>query len=409
MKPRSNFIALISADIGSALGSQVSLVAIPWLVLSITGDPTDMGLAVAAEVIPYLLASMLLTPLADRLGLRRSSVCCDLVSALSLAAIALMHGTGLGWLLLLIALTGALRGVGDRTKHVLLRSAAMRAGYPMIRVTSLYEGLSRTSMLIGTSLGGLLIVWFGARGAVSFDAASFAVCALVVGGLVAGQPADPITESAPQERYLVALRGGFGYLRSDRVLSTMLATTFMINFFGNAATTVFIPVWARDVLHSPEALGFTLGAYAAGALAGTVIFTVLADRVPRYRVFLIGALISCAPRLLVVGLSSNLALVMLVSVIAGLGIASVNPILGAAMYERVPDGLQTRVIGLCTTVSFMGIPIGALIGGWAVTRFGLHSTLITAAVICLVINSVPLLDQRRITLGRPVPAEAGRA
>jgi MFS family permease len=83
----------------------------------------------------------------------------------------------------------------------------------------------------------------------------------------------------------------------------------------------------------------------------------------------------------------------------------VNPILGAAMYERVPDALQTRVIGLCTTVSFIGIPIGALVGGWAVTRFGLRPTLITAGLACLVVNGAPLLGQRRSSLSRPVPPE----
>jgi predicted MFS family arabinose efflux permease len=409
MSVRANFIALISADITSALGSQISLVAIPWLVLISTGDPTDMGFAGAAEMVPYLLSSMLLTPVADRIGLRVSSVFCDLISAIAVGLIAIMRGSGLGWLLLLIAVAGALRGVGDRTKHVLLRGAALSAQYPMIRVTSLYEGLSRMSTLIGAPLGGLLIVWFGARGAVGVDAASFAVCALVVAGLVTGSSAEPGVQPAVTEPYLVALRGGFRYLRSDRVLSSMLATIFAINIFANAATLVFIPVWAREVLHSPEALGLTLGSFAAGALVGTAVFTVLAERLPQYPVFLLGALISCAPRLFVIGLSNSLPLVMAVSLIAGLGIASVNPILGAAMYERVPDALQTRVIGLCTTVSFTGIPIGALAGGWAVTRFGLHSTLIGAGLACLLINLAPLLGQRRISLASAGSAEVRQA
>jgi len=68
VSPRGGFVALIVADIVSALGSRISLVAIPWLVLTTTGSPTDMGLVSAAEMIPYLLSSMLLTPLADRLG-----------------------------------------------------------------------------------------------------------------------------------------------------------------------------------------------------------------------------------------------------------------------------------------------------------------------------------------------------
>ncbi|MFL6164368.1 MAG: MFS transporter [Jatrophihabitantaceae bacterium] len=411
MSPRRNFVALISADIGSTLGSQISLVAIPWLVLTLTGSPTDLGLVAVAEMTPYLLTSTLLTPLADRYGLRASSVCCDLLSAAATAGIAAFPHQGLGWLFVLVVLNGGLRGVGDRTKHVLLRPAAQAAGYPLIRVTSLYEGLSRLSTLFGAPLGGLLIVWAGARGAVWLDAASFLLCAVLVACAVSS-PAPSADPGAGRERYLTALRSGFDYLRQDRVLVTMLVTVFALNALSYSATVVFLPVWARDVLHSPEALGLALGTFAAGALAGTLVFGVLAKRLPRYPTFLLGALLAGAPRLFTLGVSSNLPLVLVVSLVGGFGLAAVNPILGVAMYERIPDRLQARVIGLCTTIAFTGVPIGGLLGGWAVSVFGLRPTLLAAAALCLALNLAPLLGQRRLSLslaanGVPAPAANG--
>lgn len=390
------FVALLTADITSTLGSRISLVAIPWLVLTLHGSPADMGYVAASEMVPYLLTSMFLTPVADWFGLRRSSVVCDALSALAVAGIAAYPHHGLGVLLVLVGVAGGLRGVGDRTKHVLLKPAAVAAGYSMIKVTSLYEGLTRLSTLLGAPLGGLLIVWCGARGSVWVDAASFAFCALVVLLAVAAAPAA--AADAVREPYWVALMGGVRYLRGDRVLSIMLATVFFLNFFANAATLVFLPLWARDVLHSPEALGLALGVFAAGALIGTVIFTVVSDKLPQYPTFLIGALVSGAPRLFAVGWSSSLPLVLVVSALAGLGIAAVNPILGVAMYDRIPDALQTRVIGLCTTVAFLGIPIGAVAGGWAVGAFGLRPTLLWAGVLCLLVNLVPFLDRRPVLL-----------
>jgi predicted MFS family arabinose efflux permease len=410
VSPRSNFAALIGADIGSTLGSQISLVAIPWLVLNLTGSATDLGLVAAAEMIPYLLTSMLLTPLADRYGLRASSVLCDLLSALATAAIAGFPHQGIGSLLALVAVNGALRGVGDRTKHVLLRPAARAAGYSLIRVTSLYEGLSRLATLLGAPLGGLLIVLAGARGAVWLDAASFAVCALLVAGAVR-RPAASEGPNADPERYLSALRAGVDYLRRDRVLAVMLVTVFALNVFSYSATVVFVPIWARDILDSPEALGLTLGTFAAGALIGTLVFGILARRLPQYQTFLLGALLAGAPRLFVLAISSNLPLVLAVSLVGGFGLASVNPILGVAMYERIPDRLQTRVIGLCTTVAFTGVPIGALVGGWAVNEFGLRTALLWAASLCLLVNLGALVGQRNVSLtaapdGAPAAAAA---
>jgi MFS family permease len=412
VSPRRNFAALIGADIGSTLGSQISLVAIPWLVLNLTGSATDLGLVAAAEMIPYLLTATLLTPLADRYGLRTTSVCCDILSALATAAIAGFPHQGIGWLLLLVAGNGALRGVGDRTKHVLLRPAARAAGYPLIRVTSLYEGLNRLATLLGAPLGGLLIVLAGARGAVWLDAASFALCAVLVAFAV-GRPAPSEDAAAGRERYLSALRAGVDYLRRDRVLTMMLGTAFALNVFSYSATVVFVPLWARDILDSPEALGLTLGTFAAGALAGTLVFGILAKRLPQYQTFLLGALLAGAPRLFVLGISSNLPLVLAVSLIGGFGLAAVNPILGVAMYERIPDRLQTRVIGLCTTVTFTGVPIGALLGGAAVNAFGLRTTLLWAASLCLLVNLAPLVGQRNVSLSpdepKPVPAAAAAA
>lgn len=405
MTPRTRFIALLVADIGSALGSRVSLVAIPWLVLTLTGSATDLGLVATAEYLPYLLTSTLLMPMADRYGLRTSTVVCDLLSAAATAGVAGYPHQGLGSLLVLVGLAGALRGVGDRTKHVLIRPAAIASGYSMLRVTSLYEGLNRLATLLGAPLGGLLIVWVGARGAVWLDAASFAFCGLLVAGFVAAPAASAKAVTEVGERYWTALRGGFQFLWRDRVLSMMLTTVFALNAFSYAANVVFLPVWADEVLHSPEALGLTLGVFAAGTLLGTLVLGVLAPRLPQYLTFLLGALIAGAPRLFVLGLTSNLPLVLVVSFIGGFGLASVNPILGVAMYERIPERLQARVIGLCTTVCFIGLPVGTFFGGWSVSAFGLHATLIGAAVGCLLFNVAPLLGRRDLSVtAEPVPA-----
>ncbi len=85
---KAPFIALLSAEVVSALGNRISMVAIPWLVLVTTHDPGLMGLAAAAELVPYLLAGVLAAPVADRLGLRAVSIGCDLGTAVAMALIA---------------------------------------------------------------------------------------------------------------------------------------------------------------------------------------------------------------------------------------------------------------------------------------------------------------------------------
>jgi MFS family permease len=389
VNPRTGLVSLIVADIVSGLGSKISLVAIPWLVLVTTGSPAKMGLIAAAEMVPYMLSSVLAAPAADRFGLRRTSVLADAGSALVMAGVAATPRLGFGALVVLVMIAGGLRGIGDRVKHVMIRPLAVPTGWRLIRVTSAYDGLSRGAMLLGAPLGGLLVYWFGPTGAISF-----AVCALIVAVLVR-QPAPETGEvAAPRESYLAALRGGFRYLRQDRTLLGMFAIVFALNVFSNASIAVFIPLWVSEVLRTPAGLGLALGAFSAGALLGNVAFTVLATRLPRYLTFALGAAISSAPRLLVLGLSDNLAIVLVVMFVSGVGIASVNPIFGVTLYERVPDALQTRVIGISGAVAFAGLPVGALLGGLAVAGLGLRPALLVAAALSLVVTLLPVLGYR---------------
>ncbi|KAB1113250.1 MFS transporter [Micromonospora sp. WMMD718] len=391
MNPRRELYTLVGADLLSNLGTRISVVAIPWLVLETTGSPTKMGLVAAAETLPYMLSSALATPWADRFGVRRTSVFVDAASAVAMAVVALAPWLGFGTLLVLVAIAGGLRGIGDRVKHVLFKPAAERAGVPLIRLTSAYDGLARGMTLFGAVLGGLLIDWVGLTRAIWIDAATFAVCALLIGVLV--RPPAP-AQPAPREPYLRALRGGFAYLRTDRTLMTMLIVVSVSNMFANASVAVWIPLWVNQVLGDPAGFGLLLGVFSAGALLGNLLFTMFGTRLPAGTTFALGLTLSGAPRLLALALSDDLVVVLVVTFLSGIGIAAVNPLLGAALYQRVPGELQTRVLGISGSVAFLGLPVGALLGGWSVALLDLTPALLVMSVVCLVLTVGPLLLSR---------------
>ncbi|MFJ1540453.1 MFS transporter [Micromonospora chalcea] len=401
MNPRRELYTLVGADLLSNLGTRISVVAIPWLVLETTGSPTKMGLVAAAETLPYMLSSALATPWADRFGVRRTSVFVDAASAVAMAVVALAPWLGFGTLLVLVAVAGGLRGIGDRVKHVLFKPAAERAGVPLIRLTSAYDGLARGMTLFGAVLGGLLIDWVGLTRAIWIDAATFAVCALLIGVLV--RPPAP-AQPAPREPYLRALRGGFAYLRTDRTLMIMLIVVSVSNMFANASVAVWIPLWVSQVLGDPAGFGLLLGVFSGGALLGNVLFTMFGTRLPAGTTFALGLTLSGTPRLLALALSDDLVVVLVVTFLSGIGIAAVNPLLGASLYQRVPGELQTRVLGISGSVAFLGLPVGALLGGWSVALLDLTPALLVMSVVCLVLTVGPLLLTRASRRPAPEPA-----
>ncbi len=395
MSPRGRFAALFAADVLSVLGTRVSMLAIPWLVLVTTGSPAKMGLVAGAEMLPYVVSGVVAAPLADRFGLRRTTIATDVGSALAMAGIAAVPQLGFGALLVLVAVAGALRGLGDRVKHVLLRPLAEAAGIRLLRMTAAHEGFSRTAMLVGSSVGGLLIFWFGATGAIWLDAATFAACAVIVATVVpAADPAAGPADEAGREPYLVALRGGFRALWTDPLLPSMIAMLFVLNMFNQAMVAVFIPLWVEETTSTPAALGLLFGTFAAGAVLGSIAFTVLAPRLRMYQVFMLGAALAGTPRLLVLGVSHDLVLVCTVAFLSGVAMAAVNPVLGAMLYERVPARVQTRAFGVCTAITFTGVPVGGVLGGLAAAEFGLSPAIIGGSALCLVMTAFLWLRSR---------------
>jgi len=397
VSPRARFVALFTADVVSVLGTRVSMLAIPWLVLVTTGSPAKMGLVAGAEMLPYVLSGVVAAPLADRFGLRRTTIITDAGSALAMAGIALASELGFGALLVLVAVAGALRGLGDRVKHVLLRPLAEAADVQVLRVTTAYEGFSRTAMLVGGSIGGLLIAWFGAAGAIWLDAATFAVCAVIVAVVVpAADPDAGTPDDGGREPYLVALRGGFRALWGDPLLPSMIAMLFVLNLFNQALVAVFIPVWVQETTHGPAALGLLFGTFAGGAVLGSIAFTVLAPKLRMYQVFMLGAALAGAPRVLILGVSHELVLVCTVTFLSGLAMAAVNPVIGAMLYERIPPKVQTRAFGVCTAITFTGVPIGGVLGGLAVAGLGLTPAILVGGVLCVVATVVVWLRSRSV-------------
>jgi MFS family permease len=402
---RTGLYALLGATVVDALGSRVSMVAVPWLILVTTGSATQMGLVVVAMMVPYLLSGVFGTPISDRLGMRFMAIVSELVSAVTTAVIAATPHLGIGTILAMVAISGTVQGVGARARHVLLRPAAEQAGMRMVRVTAVYAGLGSATALLGSPLAGLMVFWLGPQTAIWIDAVSYLIAGVVIAALVNPPMESSVDGREKKEPYLAALRGGARQLTRDRVLSGMLVMVFFANMVNQAHTAVFVPLWVSEVLRSPAALGTVFGAFAAGGLIGNLVFTALAPRLPQYLTFTVALAISGAPRLLVLGLSHNLALVLAVTFVCGVAVAAVNPIMGAMLYERIPPELQNRVFGLVASVSYAGYPVGGVLGGWAVTALGLDPAILLGSAVYVVATMVPLLHHRSARVAAK-PAES---
>lgn len=392
---RIGLVSLLGAHIVSMLGSVVTTVAVPWLVLTSTGSPAKMGLISMASVVPSLLAGVFATPLSDRFGIRRTLIVAEVAAALAVAAVAATPEIGFLPLAALVAVKGALTGVAGRAQHVLLRPVSDAAGMQIIRTTAIYDGTGNLAMVTAAPLAGLLIVWLGPQGAIWFDAVSFALAALLI-ALLVHPPAGtmPDRKAAAKEPYFTALRSGASHLWQDRLLVGMLVMTSVVNLFTVANYAVFVPLWVDEHFGAAPAVGLILSAFAFGAIAGNIAFTIVGPKLPQYLTFCISVVLCVAPRQLTLGLTDSLVVVLVVSALCGVSQAAFRPILGAMLYARVPVDLQNRVFGMVTAVTGSSLAFGATLAGLAVAGLGLQPAIVLSGSLCLVVTMIPLLRYR---------------
>ncbi len=387
--------ALLTAEALSMLGSRITFVAVPWLVLTTQDSALLAGLAGLTEMLPYVLAGLIGGPIVDRVGPRPTAVAADTASVLAVAGIPLVaswEGVSLSALLLLIALAGALRGFGDAAKRALLPRTIAAAGLSTERGTAMYDGVCRASTLVGLPLAGLLIAAFGPATVLLFDALSFAASAIIIGSLVRVGCADAAAlAECEQQGYADALRHGFRWVRSDRLILGVMSMLFATNMFDQAFATVFVPVWVREGPHGPAALGVIGTAFGLGAVAGNILYTVVAPRLPRRLTFGVCFFVGGPAQLLALALSDRVWMVLVTAAVSGALMSTVNPILMAEVYRRIPTHLQGRVISVLIAVSWAGIPFGGVVGGWATDRFGLQTAALIAAVGYLAVTVSPFL------------------
>lgn len=139
-RPLAGFLAAVGV---STLGTRMSFLALPWLVLTTTGSATLTGLVAFAEMGPYVGVQAFGGPLVDRLGAWRVSIGTDVLAALFTGLVPALWAAKLLSLPLLaaaVAAAGAARGAGDAARGVVVPGVGEIAGAPLERTTGLYDG-----------------------------------------------------------------------------------------------------------------------------------------------------------------------------------------------------------------------------------------------------------------------------
>ena len=409
---RRPLTGLLGASLVSILGTAMSQLAIPWLVLTTSGSAAQTGTVAFAETAPYVALQALAGPLVDRIGARRACLYGNAAAAPIVCAIPVLYVAGLlplGALAGLVAIAGAVRGLADCASYVLVPAAAKTGGVPLERAAGLSSGAGRTGLVLGAPLAGILVTAAGAPVVVLIDGFTFAAAALLIATFVPGTTTAPhatAPHAVPDDRgYFAQLAEGLRFIRTDRLLLGIISMVAIGNLLDQGLSAVLLPVWVRSDVHNPAALGMIAGAMEIGALGGNIAGAWLGPRLPRRAAYSAGWLFGGAPRFAALVLAATLSPILAVFVLAGLAGGAINPIIGALSYERIPPHLHARVLGTIKASAWIGIPFGSLLAGALTETIGLRATLIAFGIVYFVTTLAPFASPSWRTMDRRPPPD----
>lgn len=385
--------ALFVANGVSIIGNFMTLVALPWFVLELTGSAAKTGLMALAVTLPQLLAGFFANAFIDRLGYRRTSILADLAAGGTILLVPLLYHTlGLSfWPLVALVFVGnLLNAPGTTARQSMLPDLITLADVPRGRANAWYQSLFHLSQLTGPLLAGIAIPLIGASNVLWLDASSFLFSALAVTILIPSIGTKTADESVS---YLAQLCEGIRFLWQDRLQFGMLSATAALSFIGPAWFNVLLPLFARHAYGSSLSLGVLRGGWGAGALIGSLLYATIGERLPR-RATWIGVYALSIPPFLLLFTVPPLAVGVGVMVVSAAILAPAMPLRLTVQQERTPSALRSRVFGTSNATLFLAAPVGSAVFGVTAEQ---HGVLVAmggmvliwlAIVVCIALHPV---------------------
>jgi MFS family permease len=401
-----DFTLLWSSQVISTVGTRVTSVAYPLLVLLLTGSPALAGVVGFAQTLPFLLLYLPGGAWVDRWDRRRTMVVCEVGRMVALGSIAVtaviggVHAITIAQLAAVAFVEGSLFVLFDLAEGAALPRLVPTGQLP----TAVAWNQARTqgADLVGQPLGGLL---FAIAPALPFAVDS--VSYLVSGGAVAAIRTRLQGERAPTaDRLRTRIAQGVRFVRRSAFLREMVVIVGWMNLVFNGTFLVLI-VRAQRLGGSPGQIGLMLAAYGLGGILGAIAAPALQRRLPGRVVLVTIAWLWTALGIVLAFAPSLIWLAVLVFVLNLFG-APYNVVVAARMYQLVPEEIFGRVRSVGRIVAWGTIPIGTLLGGLLADRLGAGPALLVLGLGMIPIAIASTVSPGMRSIDDPVSEPAGQ-
>lgn len=373
------------SNITSVISGSMVFIALPWLALEITGSAASAGALVALTSIPGIFFGPILGTLIDRIGRRISGFISEVLTALTILLIPVVHSSiEISFaLLVLLALGRAIVSPASSTaRKSIIPDVAGPSGLSLERANSIHEAVFATGFAIGPAVAALFIGLIGPFD-VFYVVAFFSTLSALALFFVRTKESrgDGVSETGSLLQDTIL--GAKTILKTPAVL---LGLSFVMTLAMIYLPTEMVVLPAHfNALNYAEGLGLLISTMAGASVVGALLFERL-QKTFKYSTILKFGFIGLGSSVLLMSLLPPFWILLILGAVLGFSWGPLMPMLNTVIQRVIPENMRGRVFGIEMTIWGAGPTLTAVAVGIAVDGVGVQPVYFFLAVIVLALS-----------------------
>ncbi len=355
-----DFRLLLTAFMVSITGDWLYKLALPLLILKLTGSALQTALIYSLEYVPYLIFAPFAGVISDRYDRQRLMVRADSAAACVVGVLAVLAWLNQYHLWLIYPAAFMLSTITPLYQATFL--GMLPNTVPRERLSwanSRLQAGQGTLDLVGPVLGASAVAFLGTRGALSADSGSFALSALAV-ALMARTSARRVREGAAS--IAGDLREAAQFIRRSPAL-VWGAIVASGSSLGLAMVEANMITYLVHFQHQPvAAVGVVFAALGLGSLVGALLTPKILSRFNPGSV-IIGCVITGGSGTALLAVQHEFVTIAATWILVGASTAGFIVTFYTMRHQIVPERLLGRVVILTRVIAYLMVPIAPIIGG----------------------------------------------
>ncbi len=377
------YVALLGGETVAAVGVEIAQVALPIIAVTyLVATEFEIGVLGMAEGIAFLLLSLPVGALVDRVSRRRVMIIANIVRAIAMAMVTILWFTGILDVpqLMIIALVISAAAVFFDTAYMSIVPGLVTREQ-LNDANSRLQISSETARAAGPGLGGLLAKAFSAAWLPLAATFGYLVSAFAIWRI----PADEPPPRKHGSSMVTEIREGISFVFHNKYIRPLVLSTTVSNFFGSIAYTMFSVLMLRYLDLGPAAFGLMLTIGSIGGIAGAFTGPWWARKFGDGHAIPVTYIFGAIPMFLVASafLMPRTPAIIVVAIAQFWGLAGIvafNVVQVSMRQRQCPPRMLARMTASIRTLIWGIGPLGAFLSGVVATHWGLASAFWIGAI-----------------------------